>query len=147
MAITRIIVVDFIMAGNLFQEQGYDLDQSADNLAELKGQIIVNYLEEKYPGVEIYADIAIQKEARNSLAFRSHGVRRRGGDRSIRIGRYPAATHATSCRRNSRLVLGGASGLISHLGWERIFFRTMNNASGWKVRGEHLIKSQNRFWW
>ena len=63
MAITRIIVVDFIMAGNLFQEQGYDLDQSADNLAELKGQIIVNYLEEKYPGVEIYADIAIQKEA------------------------------------------------------------------------------------
>ena len=51
------------MAGNLFQEQGYDLDQSADNLAELKGQIIVNYLEAKYPGVEIYSDIAIQKEA------------------------------------------------------------------------------------
>jgi hypothetical protein len=63
MAITRIIVVDFIMAGNLFQEQGYDIGQSADNLAELKGQIIVDYLEEKYPGVEIYADIAIQKEA------------------------------------------------------------------------------------
>jgi hypothetical protein len=62
-AITRIIVVDFIMAGNLFQEPGYDVSRSADNLAEIKGQIIVDYLERNYPGVEIYADIAIQKEA------------------------------------------------------------------------------------
>jgi len=61
-AITRIIVVDFIMAGSLMEEQGYDSEQSADNLAELKGQIIVDYLEAHYPGVEIYADIAIQKE-------------------------------------------------------------------------------------
>jgi hypothetical protein len=51
------------MAGNLFQEEGYDVGQSADNLADLKGQIIVDFLEGKYPGVEIYADIAIQKEA------------------------------------------------------------------------------------
>lgn len=62
MAITRIIVVDFIMAGNLMEEQGYDSEQSADNLAELKGQIIVDYLEAHYPGVENYVDIAIQKE-------------------------------------------------------------------------------------
>jgi hypothetical protein len=62
-AITRIIVADCIMAGNLFSEEGYDVEQSADNLADLKGQIIVDFLEEKYPGVEIYADIAIQKEA------------------------------------------------------------------------------------
>jgi hypothetical protein len=61
-AITRIIVIDFIMAGSLVQEQEYDSEQSADNLADLKGQIIVGYLEEHYPGVEIYADIAIQKE-------------------------------------------------------------------------------------
>lgn len=62
MAIVRIIVVDFIMAGSLMEEQGYDSEQSADKLAELKGQIIVDYLEAHYPGVENYVDIAIQKE-------------------------------------------------------------------------------------
>lgn len=62
MGITKIIVTDIIMTGNLFAEDGYDANQSADNLADLKGQIIVDYLEEKYPGAEIYADIAIQQE-------------------------------------------------------------------------------------
>jgi hypothetical protein len=62
-SIIRIIVADCIMAGSLFQEPGYDIEQSADNLAALKGEIIVDFLEGKYPGVEIYADIAIQKEA------------------------------------------------------------------------------------
>lgn len=61
MAITQIIVVDYIMADSLMDEQGYDSERSADNLAELKGQVIVDYLEAHYPGVEIYADIAIQK--------------------------------------------------------------------------------------
>ncbi|MCL2458366.1 MAG: hypothetical protein FWF31_05845 [Desulfobulbus sp.] len=63
MAITRIIVADRIMAGSLFQEEGYDVEQSADNLADARGQIIVDYLEAEYPGVEVCADIAIQKEA------------------------------------------------------------------------------------
>ncbi|WP_310599758.1 hypothetical protein [Desulfobulbus sp.] len=62
-AIKRIIVADCIMAGSLFQEEGYDVEQSADNLADLRGQIIVDYLEVEYPGVEVCADIAIQREA------------------------------------------------------------------------------------
>jgi len=62
-AITRIIVADCIMAGNLFPEGGYDVGQSADNLADIRGQIIVDYLEGLHPGVEVYADIAIQREA------------------------------------------------------------------------------------
>jgi len=63
MAISKIIVTDIIMAGSLFAEQGYDVEQSADSLAELKGQIIVGYLEQNYPDVEICADIAIQSQA------------------------------------------------------------------------------------
>ncbi len=64
MAITKIIVSDMILTGNLFSESGYDASKSADNLAELKGEIITGYLESEYPGVEIYADIAItQHEA------------------------------------------------------------------------------------
>jgi hypothetical protein len=63
MEISRIVVSDLIMTGNLFAEEGYDLEQSADNLADLKGQVIMGYLEEHYPQVETYADIAIQKEA------------------------------------------------------------------------------------
>lgn len=50
------------MAGNLFTEEGYDLEQSADNLAEMRGQIIMDYLEGIYPGVEVCVDIAIQRE-------------------------------------------------------------------------------------
>ena len=61
MEIAKIVVTDLIMAGGLFTEEGYDLEQSADNLAELKWRIIMGYLEEQYPEVEVYADIAIQK--------------------------------------------------------------------------------------
>mgnify|MGYP001226952183 CR=1 FL=1 len=63
MEVSKIIVTDLIMSGNLFSEEGYDLEQSADNLADLKAQVIMGYLEQHYPEVEIYADIAIQKEA------------------------------------------------------------------------------------
>lgn len=62
-AIIRIVVADCIVAGNLFKEEGYDVEKSADNLADLRGQIIMDYLEAEYPGTEIYADIAIQREA------------------------------------------------------------------------------------
>jgi len=62
-AITRIIVADCIMAGSLFQEEGFDVEQSADNLADARAQLIVEYLEAAYPGVEVCADIAIQQEA------------------------------------------------------------------------------------
>ncbi|WP_448873663.1 hypothetical protein [Desulfobulbus propionicus] len=64
MEVRKIIVTDLITSGNLFTEEGYDLGQSADNLADLKSQVIMGYLEEHYPEVEICADIAIQKEAR-----------------------------------------------------------------------------------
>ena len=62
MAITRIIVADCIMAGSLFEGEGYDLERSADNLAETRARIFVDYLEAEHPGVEICVDIAIQKE-------------------------------------------------------------------------------------
>lgn len=63
MEINRILVTDMIMAGSLFAEEGYDLAESADNLADLKGRIIIEYLEEQYPGIEIYTDIAIDQKA------------------------------------------------------------------------------------
>ncbi|MDD2463546.1 MAG: hypothetical protein PHI97_06075 [Desulfobulbus sp.] len=62
MEIHKIVVTDLIMSGRLFTEEGYDLEQSADNLADIKGQIIMNFMQEHYPKVEVYADIAIQKE-------------------------------------------------------------------------------------
>ena len=62
MEIKKIIVTDMIMAGGLLPaEDGFDAEASADKLADIKGEIIVAYLEEHYPDVEMYADIAIQK--------------------------------------------------------------------------------------
>lgn len=61
--INKIIVADCIFIGNLFKESGYDEEQSADNLAERKWQIINEYLENEYPDTEIIADIAIQRES------------------------------------------------------------------------------------
>jgi len=62
-AITRIVVADRIMAGSLFQEEGFDVDRSAEALAEARSQIIFDYLEAEYPGVEVCADIAIHRES------------------------------------------------------------------------------------
>lgn len=61
--INKIIVADCIFIGNLFKESGYDEEQSADNLAERKWQIINEYLENEYPDTEIIADIAIQRDS------------------------------------------------------------------------------------
>ncbi len=61
MEIKKIIITDMIMAGSLLPAEGFDAEASADNLADLKGEIIVAYLEEHYPDVEMYVDIAIQK--------------------------------------------------------------------------------------
>jgi hypothetical protein len=61
MTISKIIITDVIMTGSLFSEDGYDASRSGENLAALKGQIIIDYLESRYPGVEICADIAIQE--------------------------------------------------------------------------------------
>ncbi len=61
MTIAKIFVTDIIRTGSLFSEDGYDECQSGEKLAALKGQIIVEYLEGRYPGVEICADIAIQE--------------------------------------------------------------------------------------
>nr|WP_321467196.1 hypothetical protein [uncultured Desulfobulbus sp.] len=66
MEIHKIIVTDLIMSEGLLTKEDYDLEQSADNLADLKGQIIMNFMEANYPKVEVYADIAIQKEAEGS---------------------------------------------------------------------------------
>lgn len=61
--IQRILVADRIIAGNLVAKDGCNLEQNADDLAAMRGQAIMNYLEEKYPGVEVCVDIAIQREA------------------------------------------------------------------------------------
>ncbi len=61
MVITKIEVSDMITTDNLFNESGYDVSKSADNLAELRGQIIMQYLADEFPNVEICADIAIQQ--------------------------------------------------------------------------------------
>lgn len=76
MEIVKIVVTDLIMAGRLFTEAGYDLEQSADNLAELKWHIIMGYLEEQYPEVEVYADIAIQRadEGKRPLEVLAYSV-------------------------------------------------------------------------
>jgi len=78
MEINKIVVTDLIMSGRLFKEEGYDLAQSADNLAELKGQIIMKFMQENYPDIEVYADIAIQTEDEGNrplevLAFNEGG--------------------------------------------------------------------------
>ncbi len=65
MAVTKIIVSDMILTDNLLSESGYDISKSAENLAEMKGEVITEYLERKYPGVEIYADIAILQQDAN----------------------------------------------------------------------------------
>ena len=76
MEVVKIVVTDLIMAGGLLQEEGYDLEQSADNLADLKWQIIMTYLQEHYPEVEVYADIAIQKanEGKRPLEVLAYSV-------------------------------------------------------------------------
>jgi len=66
MEIHKIIVTDLIMSEGLLAKEDYDLEQSADNLADLKGQIIMNFMQEHYPKVEVCADIAIQKTAEGS---------------------------------------------------------------------------------
>lgn len=62
MAIQRILVADRISLGNQVAEDGHDLEQNAENLAEMRSQIIMEYLEGMYPGVEVCIDIAIQRE-------------------------------------------------------------------------------------
>ena len=63
MVVTKIEVSDMIMTGNLFNESGYDVSKSTDNLAELRGKIIMQYLADEFPDVEICADIAIQQSS------------------------------------------------------------------------------------
>ncbi len=63
MAIQQIFVADSIIPDKLFPEGGYDVEQSAEQLADLQGQVIINYLEEHYPGIETCVDIAIHNGA------------------------------------------------------------------------------------
>ena len=63
MAIAKIIITAHILTNTLFSEGGYDLDKSAENLADLEGEIITGLLSEEYPDAEIFVDIGIHKEA------------------------------------------------------------------------------------
>ena len=54
MAITKIVVTAHIVTDRLFAEEGYAVEQSAENLADLQGEIITDYLAEAYPEAEVY---------------------------------------------------------------------------------------------
>lgn len=63
MAIAKIVVSAHILTDSLFNEAGYDIDKSAENLADLEGEIITGLLGEEYPEAEIHVDIGIFKGA------------------------------------------------------------------------------------
>ena len=74
MAITKILVTAHIMTDRLFAEEGYDVEQSAENLADLQGEIITNYLAGIYPEAEVYADIGIHRtsDRASSIEVEAH---------------------------------------------------------------------------
>ncbi len=63
MAIVKIVVTAHIHTGRLFTEEGYDVERSAENLADVEGDLITGLLAEEYPDTEIYVDIGIHKDA------------------------------------------------------------------------------------
>ena len=63
MTIAKIVVSAHILTGSLFDEAGYDVDKSAENLADLEGDIITSLLGEEYPEAEVHVDIGIFKDA------------------------------------------------------------------------------------
>ncbi|MDX9833959.1 MAG: hypothetical protein RBT36_01940 [Desulfobulbus sp.] len=74
MAITKIVVTAHIMTDRLFDEDGYDLEKSAENLADLQGEIITEYLAGIYPGAEVYAEIGIHgtSDRASSIEVQAH---------------------------------------------------------------------------
>ena len=74
MAITKIHVTAHIMTDRLFAEEGYDVERSAENLADLQGEIITNYLAGIYPEAEVYADIGIHStsDRASSIEVEAH---------------------------------------------------------------------------
>ena len=74
MAITKIHVTAHIMTDRLFAEEGYDVERSAENLADLQGEIITDYLAGIYPEAEVYADIGIHRtsDRASSIEVEAH---------------------------------------------------------------------------
>ena len=74
MAITKILVTAHIMTDRLFDEEGYDTQQSAENLADLQGEIITGYLAGIYPEAEVYVDIGIHRtsDRASSIEVEAH---------------------------------------------------------------------------
>ncbi len=63
MAIAKIVVTAYIHTGRLFAEEGYDLEKSAEKLAEVEGDLITGLLAEDYPEAEVYVDIGILNDS------------------------------------------------------------------------------------
>ena len=63
MAIDKIVVTAHIHTGRLFAETGYDIEKSAEKLAEVEGDLISELLTAEYPEAEIYVDIGIHNDA------------------------------------------------------------------------------------
>ena len=66
MAIEKIVVTAHIHTGRLFAEAGYDVEKSAENLADVEGDLITGLLADEYPDTEIYVDIGIHNGAEGS---------------------------------------------------------------------------------
>lgn len=62
----KIIVDDQILAGNLFNESGYDENASADKYAKLLKNVWTKHIEEEFPGVEIEINIDVQHNCSGS---------------------------------------------------------------------------------
>ena len=74
MAITKIVVTAHIVTDRLIAEEGYSVEQSAENLADLQGEIITDYLAEAYPEAEVYVDIGIHRtsDRASSIEVEAH---------------------------------------------------------------------------
>ena len=63
MSIVKIVVADVVYTGAIKKELGpsttVDIDKRAEQLAELKGTVASEWLEQQYPQAELYADVAI----------------------------------------------------------------------------------------
>ena len=63
MAIAKIVVTAHIHTGRLFDEEGYDVEKSAENLADAEGDLITAQLAQDYPEAEVYVEIGILNDS------------------------------------------------------------------------------------
>ena len=85
MAITKIVVTAHIVTDRLFAEEGYAVEQIAENLADLQCEIITDYLAEAYPEAEVYVDIGIHRTSDRARS-KMGGAHGREGEKDQAVG-------------------------------------------------------------